>query len=100
MVLEKQRSRQATYKIENHVVNNNVVNGRRHWKSVDGNQAIWFDFIANVWIIGSSSDLGSSNAGIHSAHDSACPTQNGMRFKYSSSGFHVAPMNSVSLTCI
>ena len=96
-VLEKQSGFQGTYRIEN-----DLENGRKHWTSLDGMQAIWFDnLVSNSWMIGSSSNRGSNSGGIHSAHDSGCPTQNGMRFKYlkSSGSLLLAPKNSVSLTC-
>ena len=64
-------------------------------------QAIWFDIVNNSWIIGDSSNRGSNTGGIASAHDSGCPTQNGMRFNYAigNSQWPLAPKNSVSLTC-
>ena len=96
-VLEKQSRFQGTYRIEN-----DLENGRKHWTSLDGMQAIWFDnLVSNSWMIGSSSNRGSNSGGIHSAHDSGCPTQNGMRFKYWNGSYPYldAPKNSVSLTC-
>ena len=94
-MLEKQSSRQGTYKIEN-----DLVSGRKHWTSLDGNQAIWYDsLVTNTWLTGPSSDRGTTG-GIRSMHGSGCPTQNGMRFKYwNGSSWLVAPMNSLSLTC-
>ena len=90
-----QSSRQGKYRIEN-----DLVNGRKHWTSLDGNQAIWCDNLTNVWMIGPSSDRGSKIGGIMSIHDSGCPTQNGMRYKYyNGNSFSLAPKNSVSLTC-
>ena len=106
-VLGKQSKKQGTYKIEN-----DLVNGRKHWTSLDGNQAIWYDIKYYRWSMGSSSDRGSSKSGIASAYDFCCPiqpyvsshgdicTQHGMRFRYYNGGsFILAPKNSVSLTC-
>ena len=106
-VLENQSGYQGTYRIEN-----DLENGRKHWTSLDGNQAIWYDTKHYCWSMGSSSDRGSSKSGIASAYDCCCPiqpyvsshgdicTQHGMRFRYYNGGsFILAPKNSVSLTC-
>ena len=94
-VLGKQSKTQGTYKIEN-----DLVNGKKHWTSLDGNQAIWYDTKHYCWSMGSSSDRGSSKSGIYSAFDGCCPTYLDMRFIYYNGGsFILAPKNSVSLTC-
>ena len=95
-VLQNQDSKQGEYKIED-----DLVNARNHWTSLDGNQALWYDsLVNNKWMIGKSSNRGSSTAGIFSAYDSVCPNQNKMKHKYwNGSSWLLAPKNSISITC-
>ena len=83
------------------MIENDLVNGRKHWTSLDGNQAIWYEsHITNRWKIGFSSDRGSGLAAISSAHDSGCPTQKGMKYRYyNGSSWRLAPKNSFSIIC-
>ena len=81
-----------------------LINNRSYWNQIDGNNALWWDIITNVWMIGSSSNLGSDTGGIHSAQDSACPTSDHL-FKYpigsvNSAKWPIAPINSVSIQCV
>ena len=56
-----------------------VINNRSHW--IDGDQALWYDIIANAWTIGPSSYLGSNTGSIKSVQDTACPNNNNL-FRY------------------
>ena len=94
-VLEKQSKYQGSYKIESY-----LLNGRKHWTSLDGIRALWYNNEHNVWAFGLSSNLGSNVVSILSVHDPGCPIQNGMRYKYNNrSSWLLAPKKSVSLTC-
>ena len=66
-------------------------------------EALWYDKKHNYWIVGLLSDDHGINAErIRSVHDSACPTKNGMRYKYhikNNGSWLLAPKKSVSLTC-
>ena len=95
-ILAKQSSRAGIYKKNE----TGLLNGRNHWTSLDGNQAIWYNSIHNRWAIGFSSDLGSNAAGIVSTQDSHCPTSLN-RFKYSNgNGLSLAPSDSIQTECI
>ena len=83
-------------------------NGECMWKndecqsdpSSTGGLALWYDIIANNWMIGPSSDLGSNGGYIYSVQETACPNSENL-FKYwNSSEFLLAPINSVSIQCV
>ena len=78
-----------------------LINNRSYWNRNDGDKALWWDNITNVWIIGDSIDLGSNIGGITSAQDSACPTSDNL-FKYWNrfEGGVLATINSVSIQCV
>ena len=77
-----------------------MLNGRKHWTSLDGIRGLWYENEHNAWAFGLSSDRGSGVVSIHSVHDSGCPIQNGMRYKHvNNSSWVLAPKKSVSLTC-
>ena len=75
-------------------------NNRSYWNKIGGDHALWYDN-SNSWLIGYSSDLGSTTGGIHSVQDSACPTSDNL-FKYALGGgnWPLAPINSVSIQCV
>ena len=97
VVKDKQGSRAGTYQKASGLINN-----RTYWNEVDGEDALWWDKINNIWMLGDSSDLGSDIGGIHSAQDSACPNSDNL-FKYNHSndeiGYRLAPINTVSIQC-
>ena len=94
VVKDKQGSKAGTYQKANELTNN-----RSYWNKINGDHALWWDKITNKWLIGPSSDLGSTTAGITSVQDSACPTSYN-RFKYhDGKEWSLAPINSVSFQC-
>ena len=99
VVKDEHGSRAGTYQKASELINN-----RSYWNQIDGNNALWWDIITNVWMIGSSSNLGSYTGGIHSAQDSVCPTSDNL-FKYpigsgNSAKWPIAHINSVSIQCV
>ena len=95
VVKDKQGSRAGTYQKASELINN-----RSYWNQIDGNNALWWDIITNVWMIGSSSNLGSDTGGIHSAQDSACPTSDNLFKYYDGDEWNLAPINSFSIQCV
>ena len=54
VVKDKQGKLAGTYQKASGLINN-----RSYWNKIDGDHALWWDIIANVWNIGSSSNIGS-----------------------------------------
>ena len=77
-----------------------LINNRWYWNHINGDIALWYDNINNVWIIGYSSDLGSNTGGIASAQDSACPTSDNLFEYWNSDEFVLAPINTISIQCV
>ena len=75
-------------------------NKRSYWNKIDGGDALWYVIGYNVWMIGSSSDLGSNGGNIASKQDAACPTSNNLFQWGDGVKFHLAPINSVSIQCV
>ena len=95
VVKDKQGGFAGTYQKANGLTNN-----RSYWNKINGDHALWWDKTANVWLIGSSSNLGSNTGGIDSVQDAACPTSDNL-FKYwNGDKFLLAPINSVSIQCV
>ena len=98
VVKDKQGRADGTYQKAS-----SLANMRSYWNHMDGDNALWWDNIINVWMIGESIDLGSDTGAISSAQDSARPTSDNL-FKYNHSndeiGFRLAPNNSVSIQCV
>ena len=97
VVKDKHGSKAGTYQKAS-----DLINGRSYYNQIDGDQALWWDKITNVWMIGPSSYLGSNTGGISSVQDSACPTSDNL-FKYAdvaASVFVLAPINTVSIQCV
>ena len=97
VVKDKHGSKAGTYQKAS-----DLINGRSYYNQIDGDKALWWDKITNVWMIGDSSHLGSDIGGIISAQDSACPTSDNL-FKYAdvaASVFVLAPINTVSIQCV
>ena len=79
-----------------------LVNKRSHWNQINEDIAIWYDIINNVWMIGPSRHLGSTNGGISSVQDSACPTSPNL-FQYgdvAEGKWRLVPDNSFSIQCV
>ena len=76
-----------------------LINNRSYWNKIDGDQAFWWSKIHNKWVIGSPRILGFNRGFIYLVQDSACPTSDNL-FKYADGGFHLAPINSVSIQCV
>ena len=102
VVKDKQGGYAGTYQKASGLINN-----RSHW--IDGNQALWYNIITNVWEIADSSQLGANaNNSIHSVQDTACPTSDNL-FRYYDvdadkwllhNKWLLAPINSVSIQCV
>jgi len=95
VVRDEQSSRSGTYQKTSRLINN-----RSYWNQIDGDQALWWDNINNVWMIGDSSDLGNNFGGIASTQDSACPTSDNLFQCSNGDEFFLAPINSVSIQCV
>ena len=76
-----------------------LINNRSYWNKIDGDQAFWWSKIHNKWVIGSPRILGFNRGFIYLVQDSACPTSDNL-FKYADGGFHLAPINSVSIQSV
>ena len=77
-----------------------LINDRSYWIQINGGNALWWDSITNVWMIGYSSDLGTDRGTIHSAQDSACPTSENLFKHWNGGKWPLAPINSVSIQCV
>ena len=72
-----------------------LINNRSYWNDIDGDGALWWNNMFNVWIIGIS-----STGGLSSAQDSACPTSDNQYIYHDGDGIVLAPINSVSIQCV
>ena len=77
-----------------------LINNRSYWNQINGGNALWWDNITNVWMIGLSSYLGTNRGGIHSAQDSACLTSDNLFKHWNGGKWPLAPINSVSIQCV
>ena len=75
------------------------INGRYYWISVDGKQAIWYDPNYNNWKIGSKGNLGSSTAGLKSIYATACPSDDGNKWKFVKDGNWIDAGNDAQVAC-
>ena len=97
VVKDKQGSKAGTYQKASGLINN-----RSYWNEVYGDNALWWDNIINVWMIGDSSNIGSNRGVIHSVQDSACPTSPNL-FQYgdvAEGKWRLVPDNSFSFQCV
>ena len=71
---------------------------RDYWISTDGKQAIWYDSSFSTWIIGS--NLGSNNTGgLSSIYDTACPSDDGNKWKFWKDRNWVDAGNDTQVAC-
>ena len=94
VVKDKQGSKAGTYQKANELTNN-----RSYWNKINGDHALWWDKITNVWMIGYSSHLGSDIGGIKSVQDSACPTSDNLFNYWNGDEWLLASNNSISIQC-
>ena len=79
---------------------NGKINEQNYWiSSNDGKQAIWYDPKYSNWKIGSKSNLGSSTAGLYSKYDTACPSDDGKKWKYYDGDNWVDAGNDAQAAC-
>ena len=94
-VKDKQGESAGTYQKGSELINN-----RSSWNKIDGDQALWWNKIANKWVIGSPHILGFNRGHIYLVQDSACPTSDNLFCYVDGYKFCLAPINSVSIQCV
>ena len=89
----------AKYKIfeGTYILNDGKVNGKSYWSGPDSN-AIWYINDFNVWVIGSSQDLGSSIASLFLDFIAQCPHQGNGKWKYTDGFNWLDAGNDVQIT--
>ena len=61
----KAKEEQSKYGREGtYILGDDLVNGYPHWMKTNGSQAIWFDKVCSVWLVGDKEDLGTNTGGI------------------------------------
>ena len=82
------------YREVTYILNDDKVNGKSYWSGPDGN-AIWN--FNGIWFIGSSADIGSSEASLVLDFGSQCPHQGNGNWKFFKDGNWLDAGNDVQL---